>query len=158
MSFENNNYNFLFLTSPYLIEFLLGVICYYFYRNVIIEKYIASILIISSLILLCYINNNDVITSTSTRVLYGGGAMALLFIGIVSYEKRIKLIKPIYEIGMSSYSLYLLHPFVLSFVTIIFLNFKINQYATLYLMTMFFVSLFSSWVFFNLIEKKLIAF
>lgn len=143
-----------FITSPLLLEFAMGIAAYKIIRSKRIKLAHSIALIFASLGLLFYANNlgiesRDVIFG---RAIYAGLPMMLLFLGFVSIEYLMPKNKILYNIGMSSYSLYLLHPFALSAVTVCFSLLGLMSYAYLYFFSMLFVSCISGWVCYKFIE------
>jgi peptidoglycan/LPS O-acetylase OafA/YrhL len=127
-SIESNNTYFKFLTNTLLLEFLFGIFLYFFYNKYKKDNILLSVsLLTSSIILLFFfMENNDLIKS---RAIYYG-IPALLFCGaFLVLENKLQKIKSfILPLGNSSYSLYLIHPFVLMGSSIILKKFNNESY------------------------------
>lgn len=151
---DTENSYFKFITSPLLLEFVMGIVAYKLIQFKRIKLIYSIVLISASLSLLFYVNGSgleskDVIFG---RALYAGLPMMMLFLGVVSIEHLMPKDRILYNIGMSSYSLYLLHPFTLSAVTVCFSLVGLMDYAYLYFFSMLLVSCLSGWVCYKFIE------
>lgn len=108
-----------FIFSSWLYEFAMGVISFYILRKYKIGTGLGTALLSIGLALLIYKNNNMDAFSTFPGALSVGVPMWLVFTGLVSLESWFKnktnvILKFGILLGYSSYSLYLIHPFVLS--------------------------------------------
>ncbi|MEN9017640.1 MAG: acyltransferase [Hellea sp.] len=142
----------IFMTSPLLLEFVMGIFCYKIIKQNLIKPTFSFLLFFVSIGLLTYVNLLDSKEYFLGRALYAGLPMMLLFLAVVSFEKKIPNNKFLFNIGMSSYSLYLLHPFVLSGVTVGFKFLGLMDYEYIYFLSMLFISLISAWLCYKLIE------
>lgn len=141
-----------FITSPLLLEFAMGIACYKIINLNLVKSKFALFMIFSSVLLLFYVNSLDSKEFLFGRATYAGLPMMLLFLGLVSLERDLPKNIFLFEIGMSSYSLYLLHPFVLSGVTLIFSVVGLINYTYVYFLSMLIISLVSGWLCFKFIE------
>lgn len=130
-----------FITSPLLIEFLLGMLAYEILKRDVLSTFYGGVLVFLSLAFLILLNVFGPLSNFLGRSLYAGFPMFLFFLGFVSLEKFMPKLECLYKVGMSSYSLYLLHPFLLSGVTVIFKLFGLTYFPILYMAAMFFISL-----------------
>jgi exopolysaccharide production protein ExoZ len=158
LNFDNIYYNY--LTNNILLEFLLGIVSFRIY--VILkdsENYILFSLgfILFGIILLSLFINNDFIKNY--RIIYYGIPSFFFFIGILLLEKKMINIKSILFLGNSSYSLYLIHPFVLAGFSLVYLKLNLNAHMIsefLYILIMFFTSLYIAHLLHEYIEKNII--
>lgn len=160
VAFTEGNAYWLHFTSPLLLEFGLGIIAYVFVVKFKFFRKISLLLIFISLTLLfiqCFSGtyNNDF-----ERVIYGGLPMFLLLLGCVSLEGDITIelknkLTPLYDVGMSSYSLYLLHPFVLSGLTIFLSKIGMINYSLFYAGLMLISSVVISYYLYKFVEIPL---
>lgn len=125
---ESNNTYLKFLTNTLLLEFLFGIFLYFFYNKYKKDNILLSVSLLTSSIILLFLfmENSDLIKS---RAIYYG-IPALLFCGaFLVLENKLQKIKDfILPIGNSSYSLYLIHPFVLMGNSIILKKFNNESY------------------------------
>ena len=121
LCFNFNEYLFTFFTSSYLIEFVFGMGCFYLFDKKVIRigyKYGVGLIVLG--LLLFYLQMVIAIPySEKWRGVVWGIKVLPIFVGLLSLEGLIQrssaLIKRLLlEIGNSSYSLYLIHPFTLS--------------------------------------------
>ena len=143
-----------FMTSPLLLEFVMGIICYELIRRKLIQPKLSILLIVLGGYMIYYFNVNGSLQTPLGRTIYAGGPMMMIFLGFVSIESLIPKNKVLFELGSSSYALYLIHPFALSGVTVAlkYLGVNISELPYLYLSLMFITSLFSGWICYRLIE------
>ncbi|MGF1698656.1 acyltransferase [Vibrio lamellibrachiae] len=146
---------FEFVTSSLLLEFVMGILCYEVIKRKIINKKVAVLLILFALLLLIFFNNHGPVDSPLGSSLHAGLPMMMLFLGFVSLESVIPKNKIIYELGMASYSLYLLHPFVLSFVTVVIKALGLSDMPFIYMSAMLIGSCISGWLCYQIVELGL---
>lgn len=144
-----------FLTSPLILEFVLGIIAYKLVRDYKPRIAICVFFILLGIAGLIQVNSFWKWDTVFGNSLNGGLPMFFIFIGMVLMERKVKMIKPLYELGMSSYSLYLLHPFTLALVTITFKKLELIDYSLIYLATMLISSLVMGWLCYYYLETKL---
>lgn len=144
-----------FLTNPLLLEFILGIIAFKLIRNYRPSISLCTFFIFIGVAGLIQVNSFGGVTTALGRSLNGGLPMFFIFIGLVSLERKLKMNKPLYELGMSSYSLYLLHPFSLALVTIVFKKLGLIDHSLIYLVTMLITSLVMGWLCYYYLEMKL---
>lgn len=143
-----------FITSPLIIEFILGMFAYKIISVGNINNNVSYFLVFISLLLLSMLNFNEDIKLVLMRPVYAGLPMFLLFVGFVSLENKFKdKNNLLYNIGMSSYSLYLVHPFVLSGVSLFFRKIKFIDNSLTYFSSMVLISCIVGWLCFCFIEK-----
>ncbi|MCB2141178.1 acyltransferase family protein, partial [bacterium] len=148
-----------FLTNLVLIEFVFGMIIYAIYRNYrYTSAYLPGALLIVAVFLFIMLNHNDGVF-TGIRIIDYGIPSFLICLSMTLLEKPIAEHKflPLQMLGDSSYSLYLLHPFVLSGFILIFdllgfLNEKLS-YVVIGLMCVSAVA--SGYLCYTLVELKI---
>ncbi|MDA7802561.1 acyltransferase [Gammaproteobacteria bacterium] len=154
---------FIFFTSPILLEFILGGILFFIFKNNFLGRFWSFLFISVGIGLLLYQNFIGLPTSCLGRFLYYGVPLFFISIGTLQLEdmfasSRLYLQKLFLMLGNISYSLYLVHPFSLVIV------FKISQImlpginADIFLLTAVSFSIFSSYLVYLLIEKPLISY
>lgn len=151
--YENKNPYILFTTNEIILEFCLGILCYIFYKKFHLNNVIAFFLIAIGVILLFMFQHN---VQLNLRSLYYGLPMTLIFIGFINLENILSKNKSIplnflKKIGDSSYSLYLVHPFVISLTAIIFIKANLSNYIIFFTITVL-TSIIISYYIFKLIE------
>ncbi|MCO7209696.1 acyltransferase [Pseudoalteromonas sp. ACER1] len=146
---------FSFFTNNILLEFALGILAYYLLKAHPLNVFLSSTSFTLGCLGLIFVNIYGEVNSIFGRSFNGGIPMFLIFIGFVSLESKLKFNSPLYQMGMSSYSLYLLHPFILAAVTIAFRKLALIDYSNLYLITMLIVSVLSGWLCYIFLEKCL---
>lgn len=144
-----------FITSPLLLEFIMGIIAYKVIASGKLNQVSSYFLILFSIILLTLFNHYGPLDNPFDRSLYAGLPMLVLFVGFVSLEGKLKKNKLLYMIGMSSYSLYLIHPFALAGVNFIFRKIDFVDFSLFYASSMLFVSCFMGVLCFYYIEKPI---
>jgi len=144
-----------FLTNPHLLEFILGIVAFKLIKEYKPSVALCVCFILIGTVALMQVNIWGEVKTALGRSLNAGVPMFFIFIGLVFLEKNMKMIKPLYKLGMSSYSLYLLHPFTLAFVTIIFKKLELIDYTLFYLATMLISSLVMGWLCYYYLEMKL---
>lgn len=149
-----------FLTNSLLLEFFYGILIAKYYLNHFTHraKFLLGFIIVGLFIL--YINFFSDI-STIRGFYFGFPAMVIVLV-LVSCEKYFKKHKSILltELGNMSYSLYLVHLFVLAFVAIIYKLVKINTFVAeiIYLIAMFSLSILIGYVVYKFIESPLLKY
>lgn len=145
-----------FIFSSLLMEFALGIFSYFIYKRVKIPKIISIIFIFSSIFWFTHIIKSGNIFN---NFLNHAIPMFLLFNGFLHLESYFReqktLINKFFEkLGESSYSLYLVHPFILSIITMIFEYFDLIN-SNFFIILLVIISIISGWITYNRIEKKI---
>ncbi len=158
VNFDSTYYDF--ITDPILLEFLLGIIAFTILKKYNIPAAMSYTLIFSAIIILLWENNFGAIHLTLGRAVSAGIPMFLLFIGIVRFEDKIKqktniLLKGIEKLGDSSYSLYLVHPFILSPGAIIAKKIGLVNHPNLFSIFLLLLSVAGGWLCYHYIEKPI---
>ncbi|WP_341534701.1 acyltransferase [Photobacterium kishitanii] len=145
-----------FITNPVLIEFVMGIVAYKIITNKMLSTKTA---IITTLIAIAIMITNNFYSSlwihTLGHIIVYGIPMFLLFIGFVSLESKIPKINLLYQLGMSSYALYLVHPFIITGVTIVMRKLGIINIGPLYVMAMIIGSAIAGFLCYKLIEMPI---
>ncbi len=144
-----------FATSPLLLEFVMGIVAYELIRKFKFSICFSFLLLFFGLALLIYMNESNYYNVTFGKALTSGIPMFFVFLGFVGLESKIKKSTIYFELGMSSYSLYLVHPFSLAAVTFIFKYLGILSFSGFYFFAMVTVSLISGWLCYYYVEKRL---
>lgn len=148
--FYQNSDEFIF--NSFLIEFALGIISFQLYSKLpsLRPAYIYSFITISL--------SGFIFLDTGIRIIDNVLPVFFLFLTILYLEpffqknSKFILLKFTEMIGNSSYSLYLLHPFVLSGITIILNKEFIHNHSYLYSFIMLSMSIFLGFLCFKYIE------
>lgn len=144
-----------FITSPLLLEFIMGILAFEFIKKYKFKASISLLLLLFGFALLIFMNESGYYNAIFGKALTSGVPMFFVFLGFVSLESRVRKKKFYLELGMSSYSLYLVHPFTLAAITFIFKYLGIINLSVLYFFSMIGASLLSGWLCYFFIEKKL---
>ncbi|ERH67118.1 hypothetical protein N172_01875 [Pantoea dispersa EGD-AAK13] len=113
-----------FLFSDMLLEFMLGVLGFVIIRKVKLPQVSACLMILLGLACVTYNNLYGTPDLPLGKVINSGLPMFLIFLGSLSLEPwfaagKGQLVRAFEHIGNSSYSLYLIHPFILSPVALV---------------------------------------
>ena len=146
-----------FCTDPMLAEFILGMGLYHFHRRCPrLPTAIAGIFIIAGALLLRQANAAPV---TSIRVIDYGLPAILMCTGLVGLEPviRARKINALESLGDISYSLYLVHPFALSFVSLVFQKAHLLKpgWTWIFPAALAASSVLAGWLCYEFIEKPL---
>ena len=147
-----------FCTNPLLLNFVMGIVAFELLNRKPVKKIPAVISILTSIIALTCINFGY---SSGIRVLDYAVPSLLFFVGMVSLEgffnakRDFRLARVFERIGDSSYSLYLLHPFVLvpGAISLRFLG--VNYFGSLFSIILVALSLCAGWFCYRWIEQPL---
>ncbi len=120
-----------FVFSSWLYEFAMGVFSFYIFMKYKTSKKIGLILICIGVSLLGYKNYHMDLLSSMPGAVSVGLPMWLIFHGFLSQEEWLKkrtsiLLKAGILLGYSSYSLYLVHPFILSPAAMVLTKMHLN--------------------------------
>ena len=152
-----------FLTSPLLIEFVFGISVFLVLRKIKLNAGFAIGFIAISILLLISVNmSGGAQLGAKIRVVDYGMPALLFFVGMLSLEPFFKkndatlISKVFYGIGNSSYSLYLLHPFVLSFSAIALQKIGVNKMGYPFVTLLVISSVLAGHLCYLLLEKPLL--
>lgn len=154
--FQPDNTYIKFITQNLLLEFLFGIFLYFFYQrykkdNILLSVYL---LILSILSLYYFIENSDFF---KLRAIYYGIPALLFCSSFLFLENSLQRFKKIIlPLGDSSYSLYLIHPFILVANAIIFKKFYSQSifYDILFISSMLVSSIIFGIITYKYIEIK----
>jgi len=154
--FSFTNPQLTFITSPLLLEFIMGIIAYKVIVGGKLKQSVSYFFLLVAIVLLILLNHYGPVENPFGRTLYAGIPMFFLFIGFVSLEGKLKSKNELfYMIGMSSYSLYLIHPFVLSGVNVVFRKVGLVEFSFFYALTMLIASVVVGLLCFYFVEKPI---
>lgn len=122
-----------FLTNSLLLEFVFGIFAFYLFKNFKLPLFLNLILVLSGFVSLVYVNIYGMPNFILGRAMVYGVPMFLIFYGLINLEKYFVNTKSFFinifeNLGSTSYSLYLVHPFVLSPLAIIFKKFNLQNH------------------------------
>lgn len=154
-----NGFYFNFLTNDLLLEFSYGVIIAKIFLHVQKNKIMIAFISLGMFLVSMVFYFFEL--KTGFRGIDFGLPAMFLVLGLIMLEKQLNhvKIKFLETLGTLSYSLYLVHLFVLAFVALIYRKLHINTIASeiFYLVAMFGISLISSYFVYTFIEKPLLA-
>ncbi len=155
----SNNFQIQFLTNSLLIEFVFGILIFYFFKTKSLSYFFGGGLIILSIFMLTLVNNYQF---EVPRVVSYGMPALLFFIGMMALEplfKKIETVKMLIllkNLGNSSYSLYLCHPFSLVLCSIVFKKLGLHEFGYSFVFLLLIGAIVSGHLCYVMIEKKLI--
>ncbi len=155
------NIYFNFMTNPVLLEFMLGMIAFHIIKHRLCPNAMAYLSITIGASVLVYQNQHGLIFDTPLgRVISAGIPFFMIFIGTVTLEdyftsNKNVFFKSIEELGNSSYSLYLVHPFLLSLGTIIAKYLGLTKIPFLFTTLLLSSSIIAGWLSYKMIELPL---
>jgi exopolysaccharide production protein ExoZ len=146
-----------FLTDPMLVEFIYGMGLYFVYRSRFrLPGWAAVLCVCLAVGLLIHMNSHEL---TGIRCLDLGVPAVLICAGLVSLESELQTrrVKALEMLGDSSYSLYLVHPFVLSIVSLLFKKSGLLEHgnAALFIASLAAGSVSGGWICFYFVETPL---
>lgn len=144
----------MFATHPILIEFCMGIFAFYILtKKSRLKLYYSWIILFFGVFLFVFLFFFPLGSNFFGRALNYGLPMFFIFIGTVSMESKIPRVNFLFNLGVSSYSMYLVHAFVLSFVSIVFTKCGLIGFSNIFLISMVLTSLFSGWVCYFYLER-----
>lgn len=150
-----------FLLDKLLLEFVMGIFAFHILQKKILTNAAALLLLTGGGIALIMQNLYGEIETPFQRVVSGGLPMLCIFIGMVRCEslflqRRNNVFLKIFErLGASSFSLYLVHPFVLSPIAIALKKMVLSQHATLFTLLLLSLAIIAGWLCYQFIEQPL---
>lgn len=150
--------------SPILLEFAMGIACFYIYNFTITmvsygKRVILSLLLIASSVIYVFSGEDPLFTLFNNRVIELAIPMMMVFLAFCFVENTFKkhknniFTKVMAYIGDASYSLYLTHLFVLGAVSKIFIKLGITN-PFLFLFACMIISIVAGIACYELIEKR----
>jgi len=151
-----------FSTNVLLLEFVMGMFAFHVINKFNINRWLASFLIFTGLATLIQQNIYGMIQTPFYRSVYAGLPMLAIFIGIVRFEKTFRdsnnsVFKITEILGNTSYSLYLIHPFVLSPGAMILRKIGLVQWPWVFTAALLGGALLAGWMCYKYVELPLTA-
>ncbi|WP_413743089.1 acyltransferase family protein [Sodalis sp. RH15] len=158
--YKFQNVIILFLTDPILSEFLYGMLAYRMLSSYKTPIIICIISLLIGIFLIIIQNQYGIFNTVLGRSLSGGVPMLFVFIGLVGMEKYIarvdgKLKSILLILGNSSYSLYLIHPFVLSASALVLKKLHLSSISLIFGVTLLLSSVICGIILFKYIENPI---
>ena len=153
------NYQAAYLSDPILLEFVFGILAFYFARKFKIKNVYGWLLVGLSIVAMVIVNNPSF--SDVSRVIRFGLPVWLFFTGMMILEPWFQKhsskpgFKVLKEMGNSSYSLYLTHPFSLVILSIVLARLGINKSGILFVVLLSIGAVVSGHLCYFFIEKPL---
>lgn len=148
-----------FLTSYYLLEFMLGIFAFYISKKTNKNLPLGGFLISCSVTAVILVNINNL---GFERVIQYGVPAFFFFLGMLFMEpyfnkNKSKFFSSLLKaLGDSSYSLYLFHPFSLVVFSIVLSRLGLADYGIVFVVGLVLMSLISGYVCYLLLEKPLV--
>lgn len=153
-----------FSTDSLLMEFVFGMGCFYLFhiRKIALHSRYGAALLITGILLFAWQIDLGETNYQKGPGIFWGVTMLLIFIGLLSFEDRIQrassVIKTLFlEIGNSSYSLYLVHPFTLSGTAIALQHIGMASNPWLFTVLLLSISITIGHLVYLYVERPLIA-
>lgn len=153
-----NNVQFDFLTNTRLLEFVCGMLIFFFFVKYSINKTLSILLIIISILILYLVNLTGGLGNEFINYIV---PVIFFFIGMRGLEETCFSKKPgkirisLDKIGNSSYSLYLFHPFSLVLSSIVLNELGITDYGYLFIGLLLLVSILTSYFVYIHVELRI---
>ncbi|CAJ0995798.1 acyltransferase family protein [Sodalis praecaptivus] len=149
-----------FITNIILVEFALGILAFDILRRKPLSARVALVMLAAGVGMLVWENFNGSISTPFSRTLYAGLPMLLVFLGLVSFEQRIQQFRSrrlnlLETMGDASYSLYLVHGFILSPCAMIAHKLHLTCYPLLFCLFLLLSAVISGWLCYRYIELPL---
>ena len=147
-----------FMTDSLLLEFVFGIFLFYLYKKTQLNTTLGFVFVALAVLAFYIVNQNQL---NYPRVVEYGLPALLLFIGMLSFEPFFQKNKShpfllLFEsIGNSSYSLYLLHPFVLVAATMILVKLGLAEHGYLFAALLSISSIIGGHLCYLILEKNL---
>jgi exopolysaccharide production protein ExoZ len=170
----NGNFIYSFLSSNYILDFLIGIAVVRVYKSseryMTPRKWISKILLFTGISLFAltwflslHYDNSFGKFSTLSRCFYGiASAIIILSLTNLSFTKKTNLGNYFLDLGAASYVLYLVHPILLSVIFKLLFKFGFHHSSNLTAFLICFLSvvvcLVASLVFHKKVERPLLAY
>lgn len=151
-----NGVYFNFFTNSVLIEFVMGIMVFAMGSAVYISKHASFALLIASVSMLIYVNASGTL---GVAILDHGFPCLLFFIAMLNFESDFNrlnngfLSRMASAVGDSSYSLYLIHPFILVLSSMILLKLGLTEHGYLFVMLLVVSSVLSGLACYAFLER-----
>ncbi|MEX9823102.1 acyltransferase family protein [Raoultella planticola] len=143
----SSNPYLLFLFNDLFLEFLLGIIAYEIFVRTKLSLTSSLIVLMLSITMLIFMNGQ----SSGYRVVFFGIPMFLLFLSVINLENYFSTKNKLSFLGDISYSLYLVHPFILSPLALVLAYVGVTNNLVFFIILMSF-SILASYIFYKQIE------
>lgn len=147
-----------FLTSPLLLEFVMGIAAYLYIRDDSRPLLLSLALVVGGLLALVFMPAND---AANGRVITYGLPFMMIFAGTVSMEWLVRAAcesipgRIATAIGAASYSLYLAHPFALAAAALIVKRYGIQHHPFASIAILVSSALVAGYACFSIVEVNL---
>lgn len=150
----------LFFLDKLLLEFVMGIFAFHILKRTSLSAPVALGLLIAGLFALKMLNHYDEYQTPYHRAVCAGLPMLGIFIGVVRFEEHIRknnniVFKALERLGDSSFSLYLIHPFVLSPAAMIIRKLGLSHNATLFSLLLLAGAIVVGWLCYQFVEQPL---
>jgi exopolysaccharide production protein ExoZ len=148
-------------TDPLLLEFVMGMAAFVYITYAPQKTAVNIMFLIAGAALLTFFSEGDYV---HYRVVCYGLPFMLVFGGLVGFERVLRnvpstiMTRLLRALGDSSYSLYLVHPFALSFVAICFRKLHLHMPAALFFMSLVISACVAGYLCYVLAELRVNAF
>ncbi len=155
---QPKNYLLGFMTNPLLLEFVFGILVFYFFKSRQLTYSTGLLLMAVAGIVLMYVNFYQ---PGYPRVIAYGVPALLFFVGMLTLEpffqknRKSQTLGFFQGVGDSSYSLYLSHPFTLVAASMILAKAGINEYGYLFVLLLAISSVVAGHLCYLLLERNL---
>ncbi|MBP9837611.1 MAG: acyltransferase, partial [Proteobacteria bacterium] len=147
-----------FFTNPLLLEFVMGILIFKLSQYWKFKSLISFSFVTIGVLLIVYVNN---LADFGERVICYGLPSFIFFLGMFNLEEKFRGIYQtrfgsfFAKIGDSSYSLYLVHPFILTPVAIILKKLGVNQFGYVFVTLLVIAAVLSGFACHYFLEKPL---
>ncbi len=154
---KTNNAYYKFFTNEIMLEFVFGILIFKFKGILKFKPVFSCLIVLLGVLLAVYFKLNGF----GIRIIDFGVPAMIFFIGVVSLEdffvgKRHMEVSKLFEmLGASSYSLYLIHPFLLVSTALVFKWLGLTNYVILLYISLFMSSVIGGYVCYKFIEQPL---
>jgi exopolysaccharide production protein ExoZ len=156
--FKPDNVYLAFMTSSFLLEFVMGIAIFSLTQKYSLPKNMAIALCLVAIALLLYLSHGG---ESTNRVVDYGIPSLLFSLGLVNLEadlqkhKHNQLSKILGKIGDSSYSTYLVHPFFLVIASVILSKSSLTNFGNLFIVILAVGSILTGWICYVALEKPI---
>lgn len=158
-SFANPSLKYLsFALNPLVLEFVMGMLTFLIFRKRSTNVVLGVVFIVLGITVAIWFNRLEM----SNRILENGIPAWLFFIGMLNVEcwfQRVQkglIFRVFRELGDSSYSLYLIHPFALTFGAIVLNYIGLDKYGYFFVIILILAATLSGHVCYLYLERVLL--
>lgn len=148
-------------TGPMLLEFVMGMIAFVYITSVRQRTAVNIVLLIVGTLLLQFFSQEDY---TQYRTICYGLPFMLVFCGAVGFERVLRnsgstiIARILRGLGDSSYSLYLVHPFALSFVALCLKRLQLQEHGAIFVLSLIVSACVTGYFCYVMLERRFNAF